>query len=68
MADDILSDNTQIPIFEQCKNCKHRYDGTPFSNKYNKACCKMFPYPEYKPMYVRYDEKPCPYKEKENGN
>lgn len=41
-ADEVLSDNTQIEKYRQCKNCIFRDGGTVYSNHYQKGCCRMY--------------------------
>lgn len=60
---EILTDNTKISYCEQCKDCTMwGIDDDPFSNKYTKANCAMYRDPDNKPMYVIYNQAPCPFK------
>ena len=63
--DDILSDNTQIEICKQCKDCKFNDDGTVWSNHYTKSSCQKYPYPSMKPPKVIDNKADCPYRETE---
>lgn len=67
-SDDILTDNTQIPKYEQCKDCKHQNDGTVWSNAYYKGYCAKYPrekFPKGKPHGVFTGAEKCPQYEKE---
>lgn len=63
--DDILSDNTQIDYCVQCKDCIFwcNNDADYYSNAYDKACCDMYPFPEFKPDFVLNNTGECEYKE-----
>lgn len=65
LSEDILSDNTQIPKCEQCKECIFRDDGTVYSNDYRKSSCRMYPYPRFKPLAVMNNTEDCEFYEKE---
>lgn len=63
-----LSDNTWIRRCEQCKTCAMWGNGNdPFSNKYDKTSCDMFPYPDMKPVGVRDNKEDCPYYQRRPG-
>lgn len=64
-ADEVLSDNTQIEKYRQCKNCIFRDGGTVYSNHYQKGCCRMYPYPQFKSYEVMMNQVQCEYYEKE---
>jgi hypothetical protein len=55
-ADDILTDNAALDKYRQCKDCIFRDDGTIYSNHYQKGCCRMYPYPKFKPNDVMMTE------------
>lgn len=62
--DDILSDNTGIKRCDQCKDCRFWGNGDDaFSNQYDKTSCDKYPYPAYKPAFVRDNEGECVFKE-----
>lgn len=66
-AGDILTDNTKIPKYEQCKDClfrKSEINGVFYDN-YRKSCCMMFPYPQMKPMEFYHGTARCEFYEKE---
>lgn len=65
LANDILSDNSNIEYCKQCKNCIFRDNGDVWSNHYTKCNCQMFKYPGLKPIEVINNEKICLYKEDE---
>ena len=61
-TDETLTDNTKISYCEQCKDCAMWGIGDdPFSNRYDKANCAMFPNPEHKPGYIINNHGECPY-------
>ena len=60
-SDERLTDNTKIKYCEQCKGCALWGNSDAFSNKYDKVCCDMFPYPQNKPIYVINNEAECEY-------
>jgi hypothetical protein len=60
--DDILTDNTALDKYRQCKNCVFRDDGTIYANHYQKASCAMYPYPLFKPNEVAMYKETCRYK------
>ena len=60
--DDILTDNTSLNKYEQCKDCKF-IGGDVFSDRYDKGCCRKFPYPKCKPTKIMLNKEKCPYKE-----
>lgn len=65
LANDILSDNTQLPKCTQCKTCAFRDDGTVYSSDYRKASCKAYPHPQFKPIAVMNNTENCEFYEKE---
>lgn len=61
--DEILSDNTHQDFCRQCKNCAMWGNGNdPFSNRYDKGNCDMFPNPDHKPGYVINNRAPCEFR------
>ena len=62
--DDILSDNTHADYCRQCKECTlwGLVKDDPMTNRYDKASCAMFPYPDHKPGYVINNQGVCPYR------
>lgn len=61
-GDEILTDNTKLSKYEQCKDCIYQDDGTVYSNRYDKGCCQKFPHPKSKPIDVMMNRKECKYK------
>ena len=53
-----FTDNTKLRRYEYCKTCKFNDGGDNWSNKYDKACCAVFMYPEMKPNEV-FHNAPC---------
>ena len=68
MQNDMLSDNTQSHICEQCETCVNwDINRSAFENAYNKSNCAKFPYPtSMKPIKVINNEEPCPMYEQRN--
>lgn len=67
LADDILTDNTKIPKYEQCKDCifrKSEINGNLYDD-YRKSCCMIFSYPKMKPIQFYDGSAKCEYYEKE---
>lgn len=64
-SNEILTDNTRLSKYEQCRDCIFRDDGTPFSNRYDKGCCQKFPYPGFKPMGIMKNTLKCRFKRTE---
>lgn len=64
---EILTDNTKIPKYEQCKNCIFRKMkiGDSMIDDYRRSSCMIFPYPKMKPMQFYDDSAKCEFKEKE---
>lgn len=60
--DEILTDNTKIEYCRQCLACVFWGGNDPFSNQYNKACCRMYPYPDNKPAGVINNTERCEYR------
>lgn len=60
-GDEVLTDNTQIPKYEQCKDCSLRDDKT--ANGYKKCVCWVFT--DMKPIGVEKNTEECEYYEKE---
>ena len=67
--DEILTDNTKNHYCDQCKDCSLWGLGDdPFSNRYDKGNCSVFPNPGHKPIEVINNKGLCPYKiPRENG-
>lgn len=66
-GDEILTDNTQIPKYEQCKDCifrKSKINGKVYDD-YRKTCCMIFNYPKMKPMQFYDGSARCEFYEKE---
>ena len=57
-GDEVLTDNTQIPKCEQCKDCFFRD-----ANGHDKGVCLI--YPDLKPMGVIKNTEECEYHDKE---
>lgn len=64
---EILSDNTKIGYCRQCRDCVFWDGGDLYSNQYDKASCKMYPFPDHKPMDVMHNRADCPYRIEEGG-
>lgn len=67
---EILTDNTKIPKYEQCRNCifrKSEINGKTYDD-YRKTCCMIFPYPKMKPIQFYDGSARCEFYEKEGGN
>ena len=58
-ADEMLSDNTQIQYCKQCKNCENWNGGDAFSNRFDKSSCKVYEYPDCKPVGVINNHEIC---------
>jgi len=43
---DVLTDNTQIPKYEQCKDCRYSTSGMRGTPDYRKGYCAIYPYDE----------------------
>ena len=66
-ADDILTDNTALDKYQQCKTCLFR-DRTAVKGiecGYQKGNCEMFEYPDFKPDDVMRNRANCEYYEKQ---
>lgn len=64
---EILTDNTKIPKYEQCKDCKFRKMkiGDSMVDDYRRSSCMIFPYPNMKPTQFYDGSAKCEFKEKE---
>ena len=63
LKNDRLSDNTHSNICAQCKECVYWGKNAPYDNKYDKAYCEMFPYPQArKPLEIVNNETSCIYR------
>lgn len=65
LAKEVLSDNTQFTNCEQCEKCVFWDNGDVWSNKFTKAHCKMFAYPNRKPLGVIGNTEVCPYRKEQ---
>ena len=65
-SDDVLTDNTQIPEYEQCKDCRHSKSGMRGTPDYKKCYCAIFPYGESdgKPKGIFNGTLKCPFYKK----
>lgn len=61
MLEETLSDNSQVEYCKQCKDCIFRDDGTIWSNRYTKASCQIYKYPNSKPLGVINNKQICEY-------
>ena len=59
---EILTDNTKIHYCSQCRDCSYWGNGDAFSNRYDKSCCDIDPYPGIKPDAVIHNTGTCEYK------
>lgn len=66
-ADEVLTDNTALDKYRQCKTCAFRDDGTVYSNHYQKGCCQMYRYPNFKPSGVMLNTEFCEFYMKDKG-
>lgn len=67
-SDDVLTDNTQIPKYEQCKDCRYSKAGMRGTPDYKKGCCEKYPYdkpPYHKPNGILNGSVKCTLYEKE---
>lgn len=66
-SDDTLTDNTQIPKYEQCKECRFSKSGMRGTPDYKKAYCAVYPYGESKgkPSGIFSGAEICKYRETE---
>ena len=55
-------DNTNVNQCLQCKNCGLRDDGTVWTNRYDKASCAAYRYPNHKPVTVMNNLTECRYR------
>ena len=64
---EILTDNTKIPKYEQCKDCKFRKMkiGDSMIDDYRRSSCMIFPYPNMKPIQFYDGSAKCEFKENE---
>lgn len=64
---EVLTDNAQIPKYEQCKTCRFRQMkiGDSLIDDYRRSSCMIFSYPEMKPMEFYHGTAKCEYFEKE---
>lgn len=66
---DILTDNTSLNKYQQCKDCFFR-DRTAVNGVecgWQKGNCKIFEYPSFKPDDIMRNRDECEYHEKEKG-
>ena len=64
---EVLTDNTALDKYRQCKDCAFRDDGTVWSNHYQKGCCEMYRYPAFKPSGVMLNTEFCEFYIKDKG-
>lgn len=57
---EILTDNSKIGYCNQCKSCAF-WGSDVWSNKFDKANCDMYPYPDHKPTKVLNNTGRCEY-------
>lgn len=62
---EILTDNSALNKYRQCKDCIHTPGDDVWSNAYDKGSCAMYPYPEIKPNFIFDGSKECDFYEKE---
>lgn len=64
---EVLSDNTKIPKFEQCKTCRFRQMkiGNSLIDDYRRSSCLIFAFPKMKPMQFYDSSAKCEFYEKE---
>lgn len=64
---EILTDNTKILKYEQCKDCCFRKMkiGDSMIDDYRRSSCMIFSYPEMKPVQFYDGSAECEYYEKE---
>ena len=61
---EVFTDNTKEHPCKQCRDCK-LWGNNPkdyFSNKHDKSCCDIYPYPKNKPIYVVDNTGKCPFR------
>lgn len=66
-SDENFTDNTQIPKYEQCKNCMFRrmeINGVSVDD-YRRTSCSIYSFPEMKPLGILDGSIQCEYYEKE---
>lgn len=64
---DVLTDNTKIPKYEQCRDCifrKSEINGNVYDD-YRKSCCMIFSYPKMKPIQFYDCSAKCEFYEQE---
>ena len=68
-GNEVLTDNTKIPKYEQCKDCYFRkmQIGNSMIDDYRRSSCMMFPYPKMKPVQFYDGSEECEYYEREKG-
>ena len=64
---DILSDNTKIPKYEQCKTCIFRKMkiGDSIIDDYRRSSCMIFSFPDMKPIQFYDGSAKCEFYEKD---
>lgn len=66
-GNEVLTDNTKIPKYEQCKDCifrKIKINGVEIDD-YRRASCEIFSTPKMKPMEFYHGSAKCEFYEKE---
>lgn len=61
--DEVLTDNTELDKYRQCRDCVLQSDGTIFSNHYQKGSCAMYSYPQSKPTAIMLNQQDCPFRQ-----
>lgn len=66
-GNEILTDNTKIPKYEQCKDCSFRkmQMGDSLIDDYRRSSCMIFTYPKMKPTQFYDGSAKCEFYEKE---
>ncbi len=64
---DILTDNTKLPKYEQCKTCQFRkmQIGNSLIDDYRRSSCMIFRYPSMKPIQFFDGSARCEFYEQE---
>jgi len=64
---EVLTDNTKIPKYEQCEDCRFRkmQIGDSLIDDYRRSSCMIFAYPKMKPTQFYDGSAKCEFYEKE---
>lgn len=67
LENDILTDNTKLPKYEQCKTCRFRMFeiNGKLIDDYRRSSCLIYPYPEMKPTSFYDGSAKCEFYEKQ---